>query len=219
MSTTDNEELTRLLSGYFSVLGGGLPPEELACRLRAIHTLDDIAAIDGDKHDPLWRVAPQIVMQRFGVATFQAFQARHVLDRSFVFIHPAHGHIVPQLQAALRERWTVGEAITRELTPALICSLYGGYAWHAAYLAACQLRGDIGQAATLLPLARCSSAALRELIAYKNEHRSRLSAKIVISGERLNQSMNGMIQAFHCPDVIENTRQLVSLGLAHASEI
>ncbi|MFZ4874536.1 hypothetical protein ACL9RI_05605 [Janthinobacterium sp. Mn2066] len=219
MSTTDNEELIGLLSDYFAVLGGGLPADELTHRLHAIRTPNDIAVIDDDQHDPLWRVAPQIMMQRFGVDAFQAFQPRHVIDRSFVFVHPAHGHIVPLLQAELRQRWAVGDAITRELTPALISSLYGGYAWHAAYAAACQFRGDIGQMATILPLERCSSLALRDLIVYKNDHRSRLSAKIVIPGERLKQSMNGIIQAFHCPDVIENTRQLLSLGLADASEI
>ena len=113
----------------------------------------------------------------------------------------------------------MGEPITCELTPRLICSLYGGYLWHAAYAAACQYRGDLGQPATILPLVPCSGAALQDLIAFKNDNRARLAAKIVIPRERLGQTMNGVIQAFHCPDVIENTRQLLNLGLADSSEI
>lgn len=219
MSITDGEELTHLLSGYFALIGGGPTAAELTSRLRAIDSPDDLIAIDGDLDDPLWRVVPQIIMHRFGLAAFQAFETRYAAGKSFVFVNPAHGHIVPQLQEALTQRWTVGEPITRELTPHLICGLYGGYAWHAAYAAACRYRGDIGRPATILPLAPCTRAALQDLIAYKNDNRARLAEKIVISREHLGQTMNGVIQAFHCPDVIENTRQLLNLGLADASEI
>lgn len=216
---TDTEELSHLLSGYFALLGGGPTAAELARRLRAIDMLDDLAAIDGDLGDPLWRVVPQIIMHRFGLAAFQAFETRYTAGISFVFVHPAHGHIVPQLQEALRQRWTVGDPITRKLTPRLICSLYGGYRWHAAYAAACHYRGDIGRPATILPLAPYSRAALQDLIAYKNDNRARLAEKIVISCKLLGQAMDGIIQAFHCPDVIENPRQLMNLGLADASEL
>lgn len=219
MSMTDTEELTHLLSSYFALLGGGPTAAELACHLSAIDKPDDLAAIDGDLDNPLWRVVPQIIMHRFGLAAFQAFETRHAAGKSFVFVHPAHGHIVPQLQNALRQRWMVGAPITRELTPRLICGLYGGYPWHAAYAAACKYRGDIGRPATILPLAPCTPAALQDLIAYKNDNRARLAEKIVIPRERLGQAMDGIIQAFHCPDVIENTRQLLNLGLMDPSEI
>lgn len=219
MSMTDTEELTHLLSTYFSLLGGGPTAAELACRLRAIDTLDDVAAIDGDLDDPLWRVVPQIIMDRFGLATFQSFETRYAAGKSFVFVHPAHGHIVPQLQNALSRRWAVGKPIMRDLTGRLIGCLYGGYRWHSAYSAACQFRGDFGRPATILPLANCPPAALQDLISYKNSNRDRLAERIVIPRERLNQAMNGVIQAFHCPDVIENTRQLLDLGLTDLSEI
>lgn len=216
---TDTEELPHLLSSYFALLGGGPTVAELARRLRAIDRLDDLATIDGDLEDPLWRVVPQIIMHRFGLVAFQAFKTRYAAGKSFVFVHPAYGHIVPQLQEALGQRWTVGEPITRELTARLICCLYGGYPWHAAYAAACQYRCDIGRPATILPLAPCTRAALQDLIAYKNGNRAHLAEKIVIPRERLGQAMNGVIQAFHCPDVIENTRQLLNLGLADSSEL
>ncbi|MFM0350341.1 hypothetical protein [Paraburkholderia sp. RL17-347-BIC-D] len=219
MSSTDTEELTRLLSGYFALLGGGPTAAELTRRLRDINKLDDLAAIDADLDDPLWRVVPQIIMHRFGLAAFQAFETRQAAGKSFVFVHPAHGHIVPQLQDALRQRWSAGEPITRELTPRLICGLYGGYPWHAAYAAACQYRGDIGRPATILPLAPCTHAALQELIAYKNDNRACLAEEIVVPREKLGQVMNGVIKAFHCPDVIENTRQLLNLDLADSREI
>lgn len=219
MSITDTEELTHLLSGYFALMGGGPTAAELASRLSAIDKLDDVAVIDHDLNDPLWRVVPQIIMHRFKLAAFQAFQTRHAAGKSFVFIHPTHGHIVPQLQEALCQRWTVGEPIICELTPRLICGLYGGYPWHAAYASACQYLGDIGRPATILPLANCTRAALQDLIAYKNANRASLAEKIIIPRERLGQAMNGEIQAFHCPDVIENTRQLLNLGLVDSSEI
>lgn len=219
MSMTDTEELIHLLSGYFALMGGGPTAAELVSRLRTIDKLDDLGAIDGDRDDPLWRVVPQIIMHRFKLAAFQAFQTRHAACKSFVFVHPSHGHIVPQLQEALRQRWMVGEPIMRELTPRLICGLYGGYPWHSAYAAACQYLGHMGRPATILPLANCTRAALQDLIAYKNDNRARLAEKIIIPGERLGQAMNGIIQAFHCPDVIENTRQLLNLGLADSSEI
>ncbi len=216
---TDTEELPHLLSSYFALLGGGPTVAELARRLHAINKLDDLATIDGDLEDPLWRVVPQIIMHRFGLAAFKAFKTRHAAGKSFVFVHPAHGHIVPQLQEALRHRWAVGKPFTRELTTQLICGLYGGYPWYTAYAAACQYRGDIGRPATILPLAPCTRAALQELIFYKNDNRARLAEKIVIPRDRLGQEMNGVIQAFHCPDVIENTRQLLNLGLADSSEL
>lgn len=219
MSKTDTEELIHLLSDYFALLGGGTRGDGLPRHLRAIDTLEDLAAIDGDLDDPLWRVVPQIIMHRFGLAAFKAFPPLHTVGKSLVFVHPAHVHIVPQLQETLQQRWTVGESITRELTPRLICGLYGGYPWHAAYAAACQYLGYLGQPAVILPLARCTSAALQDLITYKNSNRTRLSEKIVIPGERLGQAMDGVIQAFHCPDVIENARQLLNLGLVDLSEI
>ena len=219
MSMTDTEELIDLLSDYFALVGGGLMADELARRLSAINKLDDLTAIDGDMNDPLWRVVPQIIMHRFGLAAFQGFETRHTANKSFVFVHPVHSHIVPKLQDALAQRWVVGETITRELTPRLISCLYGGYRWHAAYAAACKCRGDLGQLATILPLSRCNRVALQDLVAFKNENRAKLAEKIVMSRERLSQTMNGVIQAFHCPDVIENTRQLLNLGMVDLREI
>ena len=215
----ETEQLIPLLSGYFALMGGGPTQNELARRLRAIDKLDDLATIDGDMDDPLWRVVPQIILHRFGLEAFKSFEPSHTADQSFVFVHPAHGHIVPQLQRALRQRWAVGEPFTRELTTKLICALYGGYPWHAAYATACQYRGDIGRPATVLPLAPCTGSALQDLIAYKNDIRPCLSEKIVIPRKRLGEAMDGVIQAFHCPDLIENVRQLLSLGLADLIEI
>lgn len=213
------DELLHLLSGCFALLGEGPADAELADRLRGLDTLDALAAIDADMGHPLWRVVPQIIMHRFGLAAFQAFVPRHAAGRSFVFVHPAHGHVVPRLQESLAPRWRVGEPVMRELTPRLIAALYGGYAWHAAYASACLYRGDMGRPATILPLAPCTHAELQDLVAYKNDNRARLSDKIVIPREVLGQAMNGVIQAFHCPDVIENTRQLLNLGLVDPQEI
>ena len=219
MSATDPEELTKLLSTYFTQLGQGPTVDELAHRLGTINTLDDLAAIDGDLDDPLWNVVPQIIMYRFGLAAFKAFETRFSVGKSFVFVHPAHAHIVPQLQETLSQRWRVGKPIVRELTGRLICCLYGGYRWHAAYAASCQYRGDMGQPATILPLVDCNPAALQDLISYKNNNRAQLAEKIVVPRELLGQVMDGMIQAFHCPDAIENARQLLNLGLTDFSEI
>ena len=218
MSMTDTEKMTDLLCRYFDMMGGGPTRAELAHRLEAIDKPEDLVAIDGDLDDPLWGVVPQIVMRRFGLEVFKTFETRYAVGKSFVFVHPAHAHIVPQLQQALRQRWAVGDPITCEMTPRLICGLYGGYDWYAAYAAACEYRGDIGQPATILPLEPCTRAALEDLIAYKNDNRARLAEKIVIPRERLGQEMNGVIQAFHCPDVIENARQLLNLGLADAGD-
>jgi hypothetical protein len=219
MYVNDTGELSHLLSDYFALLGGDLTTTELVCRLEAINNLEDLVTIDGRLDDPLWPVVPQIIMHRFGLAAFQSFKVRYVADKSFVFVHPAHDHIVPQLQEALSQRWIVGKPITRNLTNQLICSLYGGYRWHAAYAATCQYRGDIGKPATILPLMPCTRAELETLIVYKNNNRACFAEKIVIPRECLRQKMDGLIQAFHCPDVIENTRQLLSLGLADLSEI
>lgn len=216
---TDTEDLSHLLSGYFALMGGGPTATELVRRLRTIDALDNLVAIDGQLDDPLWPVVPQIIMYRFGLEAFKAFKTQHLARKSFVFVHPTHSHIVPQLLEALRLHWTVGEPIMRELTPRLISGLYGGYLWHAAYAAACQYLGDIGRPATILPLAPCTPAMLQDLIVYKNDNRARLNKKIVIPRERLGQAMDGIIQAFHCPDVIENTRQLLNLGLVDLSEI
>ena len=119
MSITDSEELLHLLSGYFALLGSSPTADELGRRLCAIDKLEDLAAIDRDMEHPLWRVVPQIIMHRFGLVAFQAFEPQHTAGKSFVFVHPAHGNIVPQLREALRQRWTVGEPITREFTPRL----------------------------------------------------------------------------------------------------
>lgn len=219
MYKTDNEELTNLLSSYFSLLGGCPTTAELTRRLDSIESLNDLYAIDGDIDDPLWRVVPQIIMHQFGLKDFQTFESRHGIGKSFVFVHPANEHIVPQLQEELGQHWAVGQPIIRKLTDQLICCLYGGYRWHAAYAAACKFRGDLGRQATILPLADCNRDALQALINYKNDNRARWAKKIVIPREHLSQSMDGVIQAFHCPDVIENTRQLLAIGLADRREI
>lgn len=219
MSITNPIELIELLSDYFALSGGGLGTDELACHLRTIEKPDDLTAIDRNTDNPLWPVVPQILMHRFGVQAFQAFKPSQAANKSFVFVHPAHSHVVPQLQEALSQRWSVGKPLMRKLSPELICGLYGGYAWHAAYTAACRHRGDIDQLATILPLAPCNHVALQDLIAYKNANRARFSEKIIISRDRLGQAMDGVIQAFHCPDVIENTRQLLHLGLVNLDEI
>lgn len=219
MSMTKPIELIKLLSDYFAISGGGLGANEVARRLRAIESPEDLTAIDRDKHDPLWPVVPQILMYRFGVQAFKAFKPSQEANSSFVFIHPAHIHIVPRLQEALSEHWTVCKPLVLELSLELICALYGGYVWHTAYTAACQHRGDIGELATILPLVPCSNVELEDLIAYKNASRARFSEQIVIPRDRLGQPMDGIIQSFHCPDVIENARQLSRLGLLSLNEI
>lgn len=216
---TNPIELNKLLTEYFDVMGGGLGVNELARRLRNIDKPDDLTAIDRDMRDPLWSVVPQILMHRFGVDAFKAFRPSQESNQSFIFVHPAHSHIVPRLHEALSKRWTVGKPLKRELCPELICGLYGGYAWYAAYAAACQHRSDFGQLATILPLAHCNHVALQDLIAYKNVNRTHFSERIVIPRDRLSQTMDGVIQAFHCPDVIENTRQMLHLGLVNSDDI
>lgn len=213
MSTTDPFDFASLLSGYFDLRGTVLAPDYVASRLEAIVKLDDLAVIDQDACDPLWSVVPQIALHRFGQHAFQAFEPHHELNQSFVFVHPAHRHVVGPLKEALRAHWAVGEQITLPLTPRVINVLYGGYPWHAAYAAGCRHRGDLDQPATILRLPGCGHGALRELIRFKNADRSRFSQDIVVPGERLGESMNAIIRAFHCPDVIENTRQVSSLGL------
>lgn len=216
---SDTKELFYLLLSYFSLIGNGPKPNDLACRLRAIKTLDDLVTIDNDLEDPLWYVVPQIIMHQFGMDAFKNFESRYVTDKSFVFVHPAHSHIVPKLQEALGQHWKVGEPIIYKLTERLICALYGGYRWHSAYAAACKFIGSLGKSATILPLIECSQTALQNLISYKNYNRDRLTKKIVISRHLLNQEMDGVIHAFHCPDMIENLRQMLNIGLVNYSEI
>lgn len=219
MFQTNTVQLNYLLSSYFIQLSRGKIPTDLENHLNAIKTIDDLVTIDGDFNDPLWHVVPQIIMYRFGLAAFQEFETRYSVRKSFVFIHPAHGHIVPQLEKELSQQWTVGKPIIRELNNHLICCLYGGYMWHSAYAAACAYRGDLGLSATILPLLNCTPAELQELISYKNKKRDQLSKKIVIPKELLGQPMHGVIQAFHCPDVLENVRQMLNLGLVDFSEV
>ncbi|MBO1329556.1 hypothetical protein OQ496_14160 [Acetobacter suratthaniensis] len=215
----NTEELIGLLSDYFLQKNGKPVRDELSQYVEAINTFEDLIAVDRDPCHPLWRVVPQIAMHRFGLETFQKFEPNYVADKSFVFVHPAHRHIVGSLKNSLQERWIVGKEIICALTPELINSLYGGYRWHAPYAAGCSYLGYLGQPATILPLASCSHKALRELIAYKNASRTALSKKIVVPGECLDQTMDAVIQAFHCPDVIENSRQLLDLELIDINDI
>lgn len=215
----DTDNLQHLLSNYFTLVGGSMTEAELTRRLSSIEVLEDLNAIDNDLEDPLWFVVPQIIMHRFGLADFQAFKTQHVINKSFVLVHPANNHIVPKLQESLSKHWIVCEPVTRELTGQLICFLYGGYSWHGAYAAACKYRGDIGKQATILQLEPCTNPELQNLIIYKNNNRPHFAEKIIIEREHIGQTMDGMIQAFHCPDLIENTRQLLNLGLAGRNEI
>lgn len=214
MSTTEAVDIASLLSGYFRLRGTILARSYLASRLEAIVTLDDLAAIDRNALDPLWEAVPQIALHRFGQQIFQAFEPHHKLGQSFIFVHPAHRHAVGSLKEALQKNWSVGEETTRPLTPKLINVLYGGYPWHAAYSAGCRHRGDLNQPATILCLPGCSHDALRELIRFKNASRGEFSKEIIVSGGRIGESMDAIIRAFHCPDVIENTRQFSILGVA-----
>lgn len=211
--------LVHLLSTYFDLLGGSPTASDLVRRLRAIDNLDDLVAIDSDLNDPLWRVVPQIIMHNFGLTAFKEFRTRHTAAKSFAFIHPAYSRILPQLQEALNQYWVVGKPVTYELSKRLICSLYGGYRWHDAYAAACQYRGDIGGSALIIPLEPITQASLQELISYKNKYRSHLAKKIIIHRTLIGQEMDGVIQSFHCPDVIENTRQLLNIGLVTMDDL
>lgn len=219
MSVIDPERLASLLSGFFHLRGGGPTKEELLPRIEAISSIEDIAALDRNPSDPLWIVVPQLVMHRFGVKAFQAFEPHHMVDHSFIFLNPAHQHVVDRLKLCLQQHWTVGEEITLDLSPRLINSLYGGYEWHAAYASGCNYLGYLGKPATIILLPSCNQRSLRRLVDFKNNHRARLSEKLVVPGKLLGQSMNAVIQAFHCPDVIENTRQMLNLGLADLNEI
>lgn len=213
------EELTHLLSTYFNLLGGGPSVSELARRLRSIDNIDNLASIDGDLKDPLWRVVPQIVMYNFGLTAFKEFRPRHNVPKSFVFVPPAYSRILGQLQAALSQYWTVSDPATYKLTNQLICGLYGGYRWHDAYAAACQYRGDIGRSASVLSLELATQASLQELVSYKNRFRSSFAEKIIIDRTHIDQQMDGIIQVFHCPDAIENTRQLLNIGLVTMDDL
>lgn len=219
MSKVNDDELADLLSEFFFFQGSSLTRNELLSRIEDISNQSDLILIDQDLRDPLWWVVPQIAMHRFGLAFFQTLEPHHKLDRSFVFIPPAHQHIVALLKESLNQCWGVGEEITLPLTPKLINSLYGGYKWHAAYAAGCQYRGDINLPGTILLLPSCNHSALRQLICYKNAKRTFLSEKVIINRELIDQEMDAIIQAFHCPDVLENSRQLMSLGLINVSEI
>jgi hypothetical protein len=215
----ESGSLVVFLSSFFRKMGCGPSTPELIRRLRNICELDDLVPIDRDPDDPMWTVVPQIIMHRFGLSAFQSFNTRYKVARSFVFIHPANTYIVPKLKAELEQCWEVEPPIVSELTPELVCSLYGGYLWYDAYAKACEYRRDIGRLAVILPIHIGENESLKDLIAYKNANRQRLSDKIVVSHNDINTSMDGLIQAFHCPDLIENPRQMISIGLAERRDL
>lgn len=219
MSSIDLESLARLLFDYFALHGRTVSFDYIKRRLCTIQNTDDLKRIDQDVLDQFWVVVPQIAMHQFGLETFKSLKPRHTVRKSFVFVHPDHESILGQLKQDLQQRWFLGGEIRRRLTPELIASLYGGYQWHPAYAAGCSYRGSLEKPATFLILEAMDRRELDSLIAYKNWNRKRLAAPIVVDRSVLGQDMNAIINAFHCPDVIENVRQLTSLGLIEVSEI
>jgi hypothetical protein len=219
MSSVDLESLARLLFDYFAVQGRVVPFDHIKKRLDTIQSIDDLTKIDRDMLDQFWKVVPQITMHRFGLDAFKSLKPLHTVRKSFVFIHPDHEPILGQLKEDLQEHWSLGAEIKRRLTPELISSLYGGYQWHSAYAAGCRYRGSLEKPATFLILEAMDQRKLESLVFYKNNNRKRLAAPIVVDKSVLGQDMNAIINAFHCPDVVENARQLISLGLIELSEI
>lgn len=215
----DRKALSRLLFDHFCLCARPMPADHILERIAAVRTIDDVIAIDRDPADAFWMAAPQMVMHLFGLAAFQAFRARHTVRQSFVFIHPAHEQIIPQLKSELQQQWKLGAERRETLTPRLISSLYGGYQWHPAYAAGCKYTSSLGKVATILMLEEMNQQKMADLIAYKNESRKRLAPSVVISKAEIGQDMNAVFNAFHCPDVIENARQLLNLGLIDPSTI
>lgn len=219
MSVIESRQLALLLHDYFSIREQQLPIECLADSLDAINSLESLIAIDKDVSHILWRVVPQVVMHKFGLESFKAFRSTHNLNKTFIFVHPAHVECITALRHELEKRWRVTSMESRPLTRKLVSDLYGGYQWHASYAAGCAHRGDYGKPSTFLLLDPMTPEDTNNLTKYKNESRNRLSPKIVIGAAQLQLPMNAIIQAFHCPDAIENVRQMINLGLVHLEDL
>ncbi|MCE7729344.1 hypothetical protein [Vibrio campbellii] len=219
MSENNYKQLSDWLFHYFCLQGISITKDELVVRLSSIHHIDDISDIDSNIEDPLWAVVPQLLMSMFDLDAFKAFKTSHTVDKSFVFVHPLNLDVIERLKNELSSIVTIRYEVDVKLTEKVASTLYGGYKWYDAYSKACQHLDSFGKMGRLLVLENMDRHKIQAIIAYKNQNRDKIAPKIVLNKQLLNAEMNGIINAFHSPDAIENVRQMLGLGLISLKEV
>lgn len=219
MLTHSKENLLDLLLDYLDLQEKIISYDELYNRLAKINSIQDLIQIDRNTKDPLWQVVPQIALYKFQLDGFKMLTCSHAINQSFVFIHPLHLEIINRLKEELSYLVSIGREVDIVLTKQVISVLYGGYQWHEPYVKACEYFGSIGSPAKVIVLDSIDNDKLNSVIDYKNINREILAQRKVIGKEVLKTNMNGIINSFHSPDQIENTRQMIGLGLFDINEI
>ncbi|MCG8148607.1 hypothetical protein A9Z61_11265 [Moraxella osloensis] len=213
-----------LLYQCLTNLDFSIEKNNLVNRLEELDDLDDILPIDQDIDDCLWHIVPQLVFwlsdTENRLSQFKSYKTIYTVNKTFIFINPIYICILEKLKIELKSlNFELEEVKDILFTERLSYILYGGYPWHSAYLSANRYLNLINHTAKILIISNATAKNIKDLIHYKNQNRSLLAEPIRINKELIKQPMDGLIQAFHCPDIIENTRQLLALGLIQRNEV
>jgi len=213
MFECDNSSLQDQLLAYFKLQSIKINEYEFRKKLNSINSVEDLELIDKDINNILWAVVPQIAMRKFGLNAFKGLNPCHKVEKTFVFINPIHASISDDLKIDLNNFLTISEEIDIILTDKVVSTLYGGYSWYSAYFKSCEYLGCLGKKAKIIIFRNINVHKINMLIDYKNNNRDRLSPRVIISKDIINTEMDGIVNSFHSPDLIENYRQLLGLNL------
>ncbi|WP_289048887.1 hypothetical protein [uncultured Psychrobacter sp.] len=219
-----DSKLEGILFKYLLRLNKDISYDLFIKELRKANSLRRLKDVDANIDHILWPILPQLILQfslyhSNDLSIYKSFKSSHVSNKSFILIPPPFQDTATRLIESLTESIDVQGVTYRAFTEDVTYSLYGGYPWHEPYLASVNYLDILDKPASIILLENMTKNSIDFLNAFKNENREKLADEIIINRELINTEMNGIIRCFHCPDNIENVRQLLNLGIIKRTDI
>ncbi len=194
-----------------SICNGALSDEYLQNRIFALKNITQIHELDNNRDDPIWKWLPAIVFGVFGLDDYKKYRQNRVINKTFMMIPPVHKPILNKLSTELLNEGydiKISEFIFDEQITARI---YGGFPWYRAYLRASKKFNCIGQNAITIAINTTNTLEIDKLLDFKNVKRD--TFKKALKLECPDLEYDGIINAFHSPNHIENERHLIAVHL------
>lgn len=185
--------------------------DDLMHQLIQIQSLDDIKTIDASPKDQLWPWLPVIVYSLFGFEAYKNYRPKEKLPHSLLIITPLFVSQKRAIVEALNIRNFHTNTSDFLFTERISALVYGAFPWYKSYLKTCEKHNVFNKKAIALQVHKESVDCIQELLDFKNKHRDTFGAPYIEKFPK--DRFDGIINAFHTPNHIENTRHIKALSI------
>jgi hypothetical protein len=181
--------------------------KDLQTLIFQIDSINKVFEIDEDPNNSLWRWIPAIVFNKFGFECYQKIKPKNYEKSSIVMLNPCNVNALNDLTTALNEEGFKFSIDKFTFLCSTMAQVYGGFPWYESYKRLCQELDIYGKTGYLFTIEEDENIDIIECLrVFKNENRYKFGNEIKREYDLLDYP--GILNCFHTPNYIENSRHI-----------